>query len=267
MSPRTWPYETTGQHFADFLYRNHIDSSSTERLIPRSLIATGRGSEWSDALHEMAVLHLARRLIAAAVTLVSLSAEWDYAVAQEIKQMVLDTMTIDYFQVTAVYERLAPAVRSAQQGISNGVRSQMEAEARRSAPWCYLCGADIDFDTDGPTAFSLDHVWPRAYGGNSDPENLLPSCKSCNERKSNVPSWALYPIQALVAGYQLDSTALARIPKEMRFAVQARAAGESARQHGTSLKEAFVAMGRPDLPRVIDVSSSIDVFNLVPQTR
>jgi hypothetical protein len=190
VSPRTWRYETNGQHFAGFLFRNHIDSSSSARLIPRSLIATGRGSEWSDAFHEMAVLHLARRLIAAAVTIVSLSDVWDYVVTQEIKQMVLDTMTIDYFLVAEVYERLAPAVRSAEEGISNGVRSQLEAEARRSAPWCYLCGADIDFHTDGPTAFSLDHVWPRAYGGDSDSENLLPSCKSCNERKSDVPSWA-----------------------------------------------------------------------------
>lgn len=267
MSVRASVYQTNGEYFAEFLRRNHIDTSSAARLIPRSLVATGRGNEWSDALHEMAVLHLARRLIAAAVSIISLSAEWDYAVEQEIKQMMLFTMTIDYFVVGEIYERLAPAVRSVRQGISNGVRSELEAEARRSTPWCYLCGADIDFDTEGPTAFSLDHVWPRAYGGNSDSENLLPSCKSCNERKANVPSWALYPIQALVAGYQLDSTELARMPKEMRFSVQTRAAAAFAREHRTSLKEAFVAMGRPDLPSVVDASSSIDVFNLVPQSR
>ena len=236
-------YETTGEHFADFLFRSHVDSVPSARQIPLSLITTGRGGEWSDALHEMAVLHLARRLIAAAVSIVSRMPEWDFLVEREIKQMILDTMTIDYFVVTEIYERLAPAVRSARRHISSGVRSQLEGEARRSTPWCYLCGTELDFDTDGPTAFSLDHVWPRAYGGDSEPENLLAACKSCNERKANVPSWALYPVQALVAGYQLDATDIAEMPKEMRFAVQVRAASNHARRQRTSLKEAFIAMG------------------------
>jgi HNH endonuclease len=260
-------YETNGEYFADFLLRSQIDSGPSTREIQRSLIATGRGSEWSDALHEMAVLHLARRLIAAAVSIVSGARDWDFLAEREIKQMILDTMTIDYFVVNEIYERLAPAVRSARQTISNGVRGQLEAQARRSMPWCYLCGTDLDFDVVGPTAFSLDHVWPRAYGGDSDSENLLPACKSCNERKASIPSWALYPVQALVAGYQLDAADIAEMPKEMRFAVQARAAADHARRERTSLKEAFIAMGRPDLPSVIDLSTSVDVFNLLPQPR
>lgn len=260
-------YETNGEYFADYLRRTHIDGASVARHVPRSLIATGRGREWSDALHEMAVLHLARRLIAAAVRIASRATEWDYLVEREIKQIILDTMTIDYFIVDELYERLAPAVRSARKDISERVRAQLRGEAHRSLPWCYLCGADLDFDADGPTAFTLDHVWPRAYGGNSDPENLLPACKSCNGRKTDVPSWALYPIQALVAGYQLDSMAVADMPKEMRFAVQARAASDHARRSGTSLKEAYLALGRPDVPIVIELSTSVDVFNLLPKSR
>jgi hypothetical protein len=263
----TWVYETNGEYFADFLFRSQIDSVPSSRQIPLSLVATGRGSEWSDALHEMAVLHLARRLIAAAVSIVSRMPDWDFLVEREIKQMILDTMTIDYFVVNEIYERLTPAVRSARQNISNGVRNQLEGEARRSMSWCYLCGTDLDFEADVPTVFTLDHVWPRAFGGDSDPENLLPACRSCNERKANVPSWALYPVQALVSGYHLDATDIAEIPKEMRFAVQGRAARDHARRQGTSLKEAFIAMGRPDLPSVIDLSTSVDVFNLSPQSR
>jgi 5-methylcytosine-specific restriction endonuclease McrA len=249
-------YETNGEYFVDFLFRSHIDSGPSTRQIPLSLIATSRGSEWSDALHEMAVLHLARRLIVAAVSIVSRAPEWDFLVEREIKQMILDTMTIDYFVVNEIYERLTPAVRSARQSISNGARSQLKAQMRRSMPWCYLCGTDLEFDVDGPRAFSLDHVWPRAYGGDSDPDNVLPACKSCNERKASVPSWALYPVQALVAGYQLDAADIAEMPKEMRFAVQARAATDHARRERTSLKEAF-----------IDLSTSVDVFNLLPQPR
>ena len=267
MASSGWVYETNGQYFAGYLLRNHVDGESLSRHVPQWLLSTGRGDEWSEAFHEMAVLHLARRLIAAAAVIVSRSPDWDSLVELEIKQMILDTMTVDYFEVPTIYERLAPAVRSARQNIGTGIRRELEGEARRISPWCYLCGAELDFVEDGPTAFSLDHVWPRAYGGNSDPENLIATCKSCNERKSDVPSWALYPVQALVAGYQLDSTEIEELPKEIRFAVLARTAATRARSEGLSLKEAFVLMGRPASPSIADLSVSVDVFNLTAQAR
>jgi hypothetical protein len=262
-----WPYRTYGEQFADFLLTRHIDSASSAHQIPLSLIATGRGAEWAEALNEMAVLHLARRLISAAASIVGRASEWDYLVESEIKQVILDTMTVDYFVVNEIYARLQPAVRAARQSIAPGLKTQLEAAALRMTPWCYLCGTDLDFKLDGPTAFSLDHVWPRAYGGNSDPENLLAACKSCNEKKADVPSWALYPVQALVAGYQLDAKHLAELPKELRFAAHAREAAERARHRQVSLKSAFCSLGRPDLPQVTDFSTSVDVFNLSPQYR
>jgi hypothetical protein len=232
------------------------------------LVSTGRGTEWAHAIQEMAVLHLARRLIAAGIAIVNGRADWDVIVDREIKQMILDTMVVDYFLINAIHSRLVPAIRAARRGIPSPLRSQLRAEYQRMAPWCYLCGTDLEFDaTDMPTSFSLDHVWPQAYGGNSDRENLLQACKSCNEKKAHVASWALYPIQALIAGYQLDADDLSRLPKEMRFAVQARAASLHARQSGRSLKDAFTTLGRPALPSVVDESVSVDVFNLEPQYR
>jgi 5-methylcytosine-specific restriction endonuclease McrA len=265
VAPSGWTYETNGEHFAAYLLRNHIDGESLQSHVPLSLLSTGRGMEWSEALREMTVLHLERRLIAAASALCDRSPEWDSVVERDIKQMIIDTMTVDYFEVSAIYERLVPAVRSARQTIRAGVHRELESEAKRVGSWCYLCGADLDFIGDQPTSFTLDHVWPRAYGGNSDPENLLPACESCNARKGNVPSWALYPIQALVAGYQLEASDFELIPKEMRFAVLARSASKLAESEGVSLKEAYVVMGRPTLFRIADMSTSVDVFNLVAQ--
>ncbi|QSR30852.1 hypothetical protein CFI00_10175 [Nocardioides sp. S5] len=260
-------YTTAGEDFVAFLVGRHIGDYEWERLAT-ALVSTGRGDDWSAAIQDMAVLHLARRLIAGGASIVASSADWDLVVEREIKQMVVDTMVVDYFRVGEIYARLELAVEAARSKISPGTRSQLRSECQREAPWCYLCGADLDFGAkNSALEFTLDHVWPQAFGGNSDPENLLPACRSCNERKGHAASWSLYPVQALVHGYRLSSDDLAAMPKEMRFAVHSRIAMQEASLSGSSLKEAFVRLGRPDLPTVVDESASVDVFNLAATFR
>ena len=261
------PYTTAGQQFAAFLRDHHIGAHEWVD-VSRALISTGRGDRWTEAVQEMAVLHLARRLIAAGSEIVNSRTEWDLVTDSDIKQMIVDTMIVDYFLVNDIHARLAPAVAAARSAISSGTRKQLRAASQRDAPWCYLCGTDLDYAADdSPIAFTLDHVWPQAYGGNSVYENLLPACQSCNNRKGHAASWSLYPIQALVHGYKLTAEDIADLPKETRFAVLTRTAMDAAAAHDLSLKEAFVSLGRPDLPAVADESTSVDVFNLIAQFR
>ena len=190
------PYMTSGQFFVEFLRDRYVGEHPWGD-VSRALISTGRGGWWVEALQEMAVLHLTRRLVAAASVIVDSRPEWDSLADREIKQMILDTMLIDYFLVGEIHARLVSAVRAGRRGISAGTRTQLRSESKRDSPWCYLCGTDLDYDSpDSPTSFTLDHVWPQAYGGDSDYDNLLPACKSCNGRKGDVASWSLYPIQA-----------------------------------------------------------------------
>ena len=198
------PYTTSGQLFVAFLQDNYVGEHSWGEL-SRALISTGRGDWWVDALQEMAILHLTRRLVAAASAIVDSRPEWDVLADREIKQMILDTMVVDYFLIGEIHARLVPAVQAARRDISRGTRTQLISESKRDSPWCYLCGSDLDYESsDSPVSFTLDHVWPQAYGGDSDYDNLLPACKSCNGRKGDVASWSLYPIQAQIAGFQAD---------------------------------------------------------------
>ena len=45
------------------------------------------------------------------------------------------------------------------------------------APLCSYCRTN--------TATSVDHVWPRIFGGNLEVENLTPACTFCNSSKKN----------------------------------------------------------------------------------
>ena len=46
---------------------------------------------------------------------------------------------------------------------------------------CYYCGCEL---TDKNR--TLDHMYPRRWGGISIPENLVPSCKNCNQDKKDM---------------------------------------------------------------------------------
>lgn len=46
---------------------------------------------------------------------------------------------------------------------------------------CYYCGKVLT-----PSNRTLDHVYPRSWGGISLPDNLEPSCKACNGLKADM---------------------------------------------------------------------------------
>ena len=253
------PYETNGQYLARYLLDQHLDGRGSRWSgLGSALLASNRGSDWVEAFQEMVSLQLARRLISAGDKLIGRHGL--PAAEAEIKQMIIETMVVHYTSAGDVYERLLPAIRSARQTISDSVRRSVTALARRERPYCYLCGTEVDFFADGHRAFTLDHVWPRAYGGNSDEENLLGACRSCNEAKSSEPSWAMYPIQSYVAGFDVED--LEDMPKEMRFAVQARTAKHLAQREGRSLRDACLRLGRPGRPAVLSEATAVDLFNL-----
>lgn len=252
-------YETSGQHLARYLLDHHLDGQGRLwQSLASTLIASSRGAEWVEAFQEMASLQLARRLISAGDALV---AQHGVGAAETaIKQMIIDTMSVYYTSAGNIYERLLPAIRSARERVSPAARRSVEVLTRSEVPYCYLCGIMLSFVADDRRAFTLDHVWPRAYGGNSDLENLLGACRSCNAAKASAASWAMYPIQSFVAGF--DERRTAKISKTMRFAVQARAAKHLADRQRLSLRDAYLRLGRPGYPAVVSEATAVDLFNL-----
>lgn len=50
---------------------------------------------------------------------------------------------------------------------------------------CVYCG-----ETFPPEQLSVDHVQPRARGGDNSEGNLVSACQLCNTRKGAMPAWA-----------------------------------------------------------------------------
>lgn len=261
------PFQSKGENLASYLHRNFFGrgKGGWERLSP-ILLPSNRADEWIIAFQEMVVLQLVRRLIAAGSVLFDrYNGEGDELVGESaIKKMIDDTMVVySSDDIDEIYGRLLPAIRVANSPVSRGTKRRIMSITQRNFPYCYLCGVDLDFNgltSDNPHCVAtIDHVWPRAYGGDSELENLLVACKACNERKSDIPSWAMYPIQALVEKHDRD---LEKLPKIIRFSVHTRKAHEVAAEERVSLRDAFIKLGRPETPTVIDNSIAIDIFNL-----
>lgn len=67
-------------------------------------------------------------------------------------------------------------------------RGTKDAVIKAGGGRCYYCG--------GP-ACQVDHVHPRKLGGSDDPNNLLPACPPCNQRKGCRPLPCLPRLVAL----------------------------------------------------------------------
>lgn len=74
----------------------------------------------------------------------------------------------------------------------------------REAPHCYLCGVLLVVTAkNSRTQFTIEHLWPQSFGGETVEENLLPACKDCNQKRMHMLTWASGPVQSTY--YYFDS--------------------------------------------------------------
>jgi 5-methylcytosine-specific restriction endonuclease McrA len=87
------------------------------------------------------------------------------------------------FREIAAYKPMSPAELVAGQ-LDPAYVSEFRFYEWNVLTLCVYCNARLDKRT-----VTRDHVIPRAAGGLSTPENLVPSCAACNRRKGSKPLW------------------------------------------------------------------------------
>lgn len=76
------------------------------------------------------------------------------------------------------YRRHRPVIR--------GMSPKRFSVLARSDFRCEYCGLDLLCDFDSLFGASMDHVKPRTHGGLDDPDNLVASCRTCNQLKGDA---------------------------------------------------------------------------------
>jgi HNH endonuclease len=225
---------------------------------------TGRHLDLVDFYRQITAVGLTGRIVAAGTSIEKTLPLDDPAFKKEFASILRDYVGIPSHQMDETYRAAYRAVAASLEPLRNSVKNQMQAFAMRSHSHCYMCGAPLNFDQQMTHAsYTCEHVWPRAYGGNSIVENLLPSCNSCNNlKKAHFATWAMPAIQSLILGLSPSTGRLQEIDGSFKFALHYRAAQALAMRQRITLKGAFLQLGPWEDVRVRDENDIVDVFNL-----
>lgn len=71
--------------------------------------------------------------------------------------------------------------------------------AKRQRNRCYWCKEQMSRKSGHPRQCTLDHIVPRSVGGGGAIENLVASCRTCNEARGSTPHFD-YAISRAKAG-------------------------------------------------------------------
>ena len=272
--------------------RDATDGERLCTLIQRRIVAPGKWTLVEDALtpltrardlthffREIAAIQLTGKLISGGISIRIALAPLDTdaqleAFDRQLRDLFRTSTALGFHErrdiEPQILNRLRDAVNAATGDISPKTLNDVRHFARHSHNWCYLCQRKLQFfsldslplGVDRESLFEAEHVWPQSYGGNSEIENLLPACHSCNRHKANYPNWAMVDIQSMIHGLDPSQEELRRIPGSRRFSLISRQACQLADRKSMTLKEAFQEIGPGIEPYVLDSQDVADFFNI-----
>jgi len=254
---------TDGEKLCRFI-EHHLLSNTNWETLESSLKYTGRQSELIDFFRQLTIVNLAGRLVIGGASLAKQVDISDPRFENDFRSFLRDNLEIPYYLIDKTYRFAHRAVQASRENISDSLGRRLKNWARKKHSHCYLCGVSLDFkDSNSYNAYTCEHLWPRAYGGNSIEDNLLPACQSCNShKKGNFATWAMPAIQSLILGFQPSSQRLQEIDGCYKFALHYKIAQQLADQKRLNLKQAFLQLGPWTDVRVYNKNDVADFFNL-----
>lgn len=244
-------YRTDGERLADYLRLRVISGIDELAGLRQASQTLQRQHLLAFACEQLLVFNLLERLMGLARWAARQSA--DSAVReQEIRSRLYHEVSIQYDDVPRLWNHLGPAIRQSTRTVSPVLKAEVLDYFGTA---CYVCGLECGNDA------TVDHLWPRSMGGNSDFENLLPCCSECNERRGNSMNWAHAWFQGVSASPEpgVDEQRQFGYPKNRVAAIFLRAFVSSL-EHGESLQKSLLAVG-PNVDRDFsDVDEPIDFF-------
>jgi 5-methylcytosine-specific restriction endonuclease McrA len=128
--------------------------------------------------------------------------------------------------------------------------------------YCYICDRKLESSTeDQETKVQYEHIWPRSFGGDSTPDNLLPACNLCNHTKGNLLLWQDANVFSFVLGPSPDTEDIKKIQYKEKIALHRRNIFRKACSERITLKEAALNVGAMGVLKYKHSDDAIDFFN------
>ena len=263
-----YAFETSGEKLLYHVQTALLQNVDWNRL-STGLLACGRAEELTKLFREIAVVNTTCRLVQAAKSIRidrdgNNRLTTDPSYLSDLKRFLRELMLVPDSALESTIRLAVSAAQAAASSISDRTRKQMSQEASNRNTPCYLCDCELDYSLqDKIRKFDLEHIWPKSFGGDSVPENLLPVCHGCNQQKRDLATWGMAGVQSLILGLSPNEEAL-KLRGEYSFALHYYAARRLLENYPQkSLKWAMLRLGpRQKFVRVIDPNHIADYFNL-----
>jgi 5-methylcytosine-specific restriction endonuclease McrA len=263
-----WVATTSGERLLFMLLRNHQEWRVLADSLRDARLRLGRRYDnLSSFFVGASVLHLQQRLLRLAVDVRDqVPDRWEQA--KELRKRACDIIQLTPIEYSGDYGALIEEVLTSAEQMPKEPSPGLKRLVIQNGPHsCYSCGRlfgaiyDDAPEPDGLIA-TADHIWPRALGGDTIAENLLPACPSCNGAKGHIASWQMAWIQPVVFADVDEANGLRSLQRELKMALHVRAAMTYAQENGSTLRDALLAIGPREPPVRIDADQGYDFFNL-----
>ncbi|MEI7512942.1 MAG: HNH endonuclease [Candidatus Uhrbacteria bacterium] len=102
-------------------------------------------------------------------------------------------------QVKLLVNLLWDCMYFANKELSNSDKSRIRTRDQREGNRCYICGIDLEYNNQASNLYpSIDHKWPRMFGGMDRDDNLTSMCPRCNNAlKKDYIDWSDYHFEEI----------------------------------------------------------------------
>jgi hypothetical protein len=146
--------------------------------------------------------------------------------------------------------------------VNNSTKSMVTP--KHMAIYCYICDKKLEASTEDTTIkVQYEHIWPRSFGGDSTPENMLPACNRCNHAKGNTLLWQDAHVHSFVLSPSPDAEDIKRIQYKERIALHRRNIFRRACDEQITLKDSALKVGAMGEIKYKYPDDAIDFFNCI----
>lgn len=262
-----WIATTSGERILFALLRHHSDWQALAGALKAANVQMARRFDsLANFFVGASVLHLQQRLIRHAQ---DVREQYPFDRTQQVAELQIraeDVVGLSPASYGGDFSALIDEVLTSAEQLNAKLTSGLKNVVRRAGSnHCHSCGLEFGIIPPGGNEIlvaSADHIWPRALGGDTCVDNLIPTCSICNSKKGHIAAWQMAWIQPIVFSDADETNSLKTFGRDLQIALHIRAAMAYAQANGTTLKDAFLMIGPREKPARIDPDQGYDFFNL-----
>ena len=264
-------YKTSGERLLQYIRTDVLKELHDDDLMNRVKKAsapTSRDSNFALALQDLAAMNLLQRLILETRYIfdkfqedAAPYLENDPLISNEVQKWIKEAFRIETALVSKLSTLTIDAIIASKQKLNKSLqRDVFEVHGL----YCYTCGTGLQRRNGYGNEATVEHVWPRSLGGDTNFDNLLPACKSCNSNRNESSVWSSFWFQACyLKPHPSQKSIETKLGVKMKTALQFYRADDLSRRKKISLKGALLRLGPVTLPDFHDHESSSDFFTIL----